>query len=95
MPAFYAKERSKYGNLSGQVIIWPMEYSGDPSSAVNRAKLPAGYLKCDGANLILLIYSGWVGYFTFGRVHQFLEFVDNFALYCLTNGLCDKVQNIS
>lgn len=48
MPAFYAKERSKYGNLSGQVIIWPMEYSGDPSSAVNRAKLPAGYLKCDG-----------------------------------------------
>ena len=56
MPAFYAKERSKYGNLSGQVIIWPMEYSGDPSSAVNRAKLPAGYLKCDGAKYFAADY---------------------------------------
>ena len=48
MPAFYAKERSKYGNLTGQVIIWPMEYSGDPTEAVNARNLPAGYLKCDG-----------------------------------------------
>ena len=56
MPAFYAKERSKYGNLSGQVIIWPMEYNGDPSTAVNRAKLPAGYLKCDGAKYFAADY---------------------------------------
>ncbi|MAD23692.1 MAG: hypothetical protein CMO44_05900 [Verrucomicrobiales bacterium] len=48
MPAFYAKERSKYGNLSGQVIIWPLEYQGDPSTALNKSRLPAGYLKCDG-----------------------------------------------
>ena len=48
MAKFYSKERSKYGNLTGQIIIWPVEYTGDPNDAVNRKNLPAGYLKCDG-----------------------------------------------
>jgi len=49
MPAFYSKERAKYGNLTGQIIIWPVQYDGDPTDAVNARNLPAGYLKCDGA----------------------------------------------
>lgn len=48
MSAFYSKERSKYGNLTGQVIIWPVSYEGDPNTATNKNSLPAGYLKCDG-----------------------------------------------
>ena len=48
MATFYAKERAKYGNLTGQVIIWPMEYEGLPDGTLNIKNLPAGYLKCDG-----------------------------------------------
>ena len=49
MTVIYAKERAKYGNLSGQIISWPVDYAGTPDEATNRAKLPAGYLKCDGS----------------------------------------------
>ena len=48
MSAFYSKERSKYGYLTGLVIIWPVSYDGDPNTATNKNSLPAGYLKCDG-----------------------------------------------
>ena len=48
MAVFYNKERAKYGNLTGQIIIWPVEYEGLPDGAVNAKNLPAGYLKCDG-----------------------------------------------
>ena len=49
MAKFYQKERAKYGNLTGQIIIWPVEYLGDPNEGSNATNLPAGYLKCDGA----------------------------------------------
>ena len=29
MARFYGSERSKYGNLTGQIIIWPVEVAGD------------------------------------------------------------------
>ena len=48
MAKFYSKERSKYGNLTGQIIIWPVQYEGNPSEGNNPKNLPAGYLKCDG-----------------------------------------------
>ena len=48
MAVFYNRERAKYGNLTGQVIIWPVEYEGLPDGAINAKNLPAGYLKCDG-----------------------------------------------
>jgi len=48
MAVFYSKERAKYGNLTGQVIIWAVEYEGLPDGALNAKNLPAGYLKCDG-----------------------------------------------
>ena len=48
MAVFYNKERAKYGNLTGQIIVWPMEYEGLPDGTLNANNLPAGYLKCDG-----------------------------------------------
>ena len=49
MAKFYSKERSKYGNLTGQIIIWPVQYEGNPSEGNNPKNIPAGYLKSDGA----------------------------------------------
>jgi hypothetical protein len=50
MATFYSKERSKYGSLSGTIIIWSTELpSTNPSSPDNTRVLPAGYLRCDGA----------------------------------------------
>ena len=43
MTTFYAKERAKYGNLTGQVIVWPVEYTGTPDTNVNIKNLPAGF----------------------------------------------------
>ena len=56
MTTFYNKEKAKYGNITGQVIIWPVTYIGDPDSPVNKAKLPAGYLKCDGTKYLATDY---------------------------------------
>ncbi len=49
MAKFYGAERSKYGNLTGQIICWPVEISNDPNSSVQKAVLPSGYLRCDGS----------------------------------------------
>lgn len=56
MATFYSKERAKYGNLTGQIIIWPVQYDGDPSDATNARNLPAGYLKCDGTKYLAKDY---------------------------------------
>ena len=48
MTTFYSKERSKYGNVTGQIIAWPVDYEGTPEDGNNKKILPAGYLKCDG-----------------------------------------------
>ena len=48
MAVLYSKERSKYGNLTGQIINWPVDYNGLPDDGGNATNLPAGYLKCDG-----------------------------------------------
>lgn len=48
MAVAYSKERSKYGNLTGQIIIWPVQISPDINSASNKRDLPSGYLRCDG-----------------------------------------------
>ena len=48
MAVLYSKERSKYGNLTGQIINWPVDYNGLPDDGQNVNNLPAGYLKCDG-----------------------------------------------
>lgn len=48
MAKLYSQERSKYGNLTGQIITWPVEISPDINAISNREKLPSGYLRCDG-----------------------------------------------
>ena len=48
MATIYSKERSKYGNITGQIIIWPVEVNGEIDSASMKRDLPAGYLRCDG-----------------------------------------------
>jgi hypothetical protein len=50
--ANYARERSRYGGYPGSIIIHSTPGIGslnDPTSAVFRDNLPAGYLKCDGS----------------------------------------------
>ena len=48
MTRVYASERAKYGNLTGQIIIWPVQVNPDINSNDNKDKLPSGYLRCDG-----------------------------------------------
>ena len=48
MAKLYSQERSKYGNLTGQIIVWPVEISPDINATSNRENLPSGYLRCDG-----------------------------------------------
>ena len=48
MATIYSKERGKYGNISGQIIVWPVEIDGDINSSSAKRDLPAGYLRCDG-----------------------------------------------
>lgn len=50
--ANYAREKSRYGGYPGSIIIHStpgLGSSNDPTSAVFRQNLPAGYLKCDGS----------------------------------------------
>ena len=51
MAVHYTKERSKYGTLTGSVIIWPVENLSpkNPNNPDSIAVLPAGYLRCDGS----------------------------------------------
>ena len=35
MAVLYSKERSKYGNLTGQIINWPVDYNGLPDDGAN------------------------------------------------------------
>ena len=48
MAKLYSSERSKYGNLTGQIITWPTQINPDINSSTNRENLPSGYLRCDG-----------------------------------------------
>ena len=51
MAVHYTKERSKYGTLTGSIIVWPVEVgsASNPNNITNINQLPAGYLRCDGS----------------------------------------------
>ena len=36
MAKIYSKERSKYGNITGQIIIWPVQYDSINSSIYDK-----------------------------------------------------------
>ena len=48
MATIYSKERGKYGNITGQIIVWPVEVDNTITSSSSKRDLPAGYLRCDG-----------------------------------------------
>ena len=73
MATFYTKERSKYGNLTGQIIIWPVQYDGDPESGANPTNLPAGYLKCDGTRYFAEDYPRLAAVLGTGEQSKFLR----------------------
>ena len=52
--ANYAREKSRYGGYTGSILVHSTPGLGstnDPTSAVFKQNLPAGYLKCDGSIL--------------------------------------------
>ena len=73
MATFYTKERAKYGNLTGQIIIWPVQYDGDPESGANPTNLPAGYLKCDGTRYFADDYPRLAAVLGTGEQSKFLR----------------------
>ena len=49
MAVFYNKEKARHGSMVGTIISFPVEItSEDPKASINLAKLPAGYIRCDG-----------------------------------------------
>ena len=57
MPAFYNKEKSKHGTMTGTIISFPVQLSEDePKAQTNLALIPAGYLRCDGRILFAIEY---------------------------------------
>ena len=49
MAVFYNKQKGIHGSLTGTIISFPVEVNTeDPAQSVSRAKLPAGYMRCDG-----------------------------------------------
>ena len=48
MATIYSKERGKYGNITGQIIVWPVEVDNSITSTSTKRDLPGGYLRCDG-----------------------------------------------
>ena len=73
MATFYSKERAKYGNLTGQIIIWPVQYNGDPADGANAINLPAGYLKCDGTRYFADDYPRLAAILGTGEQSKFLR----------------------
>lgn len=73
MANFYSQEKSKYGTLSGTIIIWPVEYNIDPVSTENKEILPAGYLKCDGTIYSAQAYPQLAEILDVGTATRFLK----------------------
>jgi hypothetical protein len=86
MATFYSKERAKYGNLTGQIIIWPVQYDGTPSDGANPINLPAGYLKCDGSRYFAKDYPRLASILGTGQQSKFLRRnIDGTALDQITD----------
>jgi hypothetical protein len=79
MAAHYTRERSKYGTLSGSIIIWPVEFvsPGNPNSPDSIAALPAGYLRCNGAKYNAKDYPSLAEICGTGQNCKFTKFDEN------------------
>ena len=79
MAVHYTRERSKYGTLTGSIIIWPVEVAsaGNPNNEENKQVLPAGYLRCDGAKYNANDYPQLAEVCGTGTNCKFLKFDEN------------------
>ena len=82
MTVLYGKEKSKYGNLTGQIIIWPVEYEGPPEETTNVRNLPAGYLRCDGTIYYAEDYPQLAAILGTGEQTKFLRKVSRAYFWC-------------
>lgn len=51
MPAYYTKEKSKFGGVVGTIQVYTTTLSQDNNPENFKTDLPAGYLRCDGSIL--------------------------------------------
>jgi hypothetical protein len=79
MAVHYTKERSKYGTLSGSIIIWPVESLSpqNPNNPDSISVLPAGYLRCDGSKYNARDYPNLAEICGTGANCKFLKFNEN------------------
>ena len=86
MATLYSKERSKYGNLTGQIIVWPVQINNDLNNVDNIKHLPSGYLRCDGAIYNVVDYPQLAAICGVGETGRFVrKNIAGTALQSLTN----------
>ncbi len=74
MPAFYNKEKSKHGTMTGSIITFPVELvEDDPKGTTNQELIPAGYLRCDGRVLFAVEYPELAAVLGTGLSTKFLK----------------------
>ena len=79
MAVHYTRERSKYGTLSGSIIIWPVESLSpqNPNNPDSISVLPAGYLRCNGSKYNARDYPNLAEICGTGANCKFLKFNEN------------------
>lgn len=79
MVAHYTRERSKYGTLTGSIIVWPVEFTAptNPNNPDSIAALPAGYLRCNGTKYNAKDYPNLAAICGTGANCKFTKFNEN------------------
>ena len=86
MAKLYSQERSKYGNLTGQIITWPVEITPDINASSNRKNLPSGYLRCDGSVYNVVDYPQLAAICGAGQSGKFVrKAIDGTSLQIITD----------
>ncbi len=86
MATVYSSERAKYGNLTGQIIIWPVQINPDINAQSNIRDLPSGYLRCDGTIYNVVDYPQLAAICGVGETGKFVRrSIDGTALQSLTD----------
>ena len=74
MPAFYNKEKSKHGTMTGTIISFPVQLTEDePKAQTNLELIPAGYLRCDGRVLFAVEFPELAAVLGTGLSTKFLK----------------------
>jgi len=79
MPAFYTREKSKYGGIVGTIQVYTTTLSQSNTPADFKSKLPAGYLRCDGSILSSTQYPLLASILGTGSQSKFARVPDDLA----------------